>query len=169
MHCPDPAAPWGSPRPTGPDGSHCSCCWQKLPEELPPPKLESELDEEDDELELHDDELDEDDNRAVVRVLLVTNALAMPAATRPPDALSATAFCRVLLAARTMVAPAIDRIAPAEPFDAGLRSAAGGACDAAPFRSPIADFYLTNPIARASAVMAECSALRLDLARQAAE
>ena len=29
----------------------------------------------------------------------------------------------------------------------------------APFRSAIDDFYLTNPIARASAVMAECSAL----------
>ncbi len=27
------------------------------------------------------------------------------------------------------------------------------------FRSPIDDFYLTNPIARASAVMAECSAI----------
>jgi NADH-quinone oxidoreductase subunit G len=27
------------------------------------------------------------------------------------------------------------------------------------FASPIKDFYLTNPIARASAVMAECSAL----------
>ena len=35
----------------------------------------------------------------------------------------------------------------------------GGAVDKAPFRSPITDFYLTNPIARASAVMAECSAL----------
>ena len=28
-----------------------------------------------------------------------------------------------------------------------------------PFRSPIEDFYLTNPIARASGTMAECSAL----------
>jgi len=28
------------------------------------------------------------------------------------------------------------------------------------FRNPVADFYLTNPVARASAVMAECSALR---------
>jgi NADH-quinone oxidoreductase subunit G len=27
------------------------------------------------------------------------------------------------------------------------------------FASPVKDFYLTNPIARASAVMAECSAL----------
>ncbi len=37
------------------------------------------------------------------------------------------------------------------------------------FVSPIRDFYLTNPIARASAVMAECSALQLGLAAQAAE
>ena len=35
----------------------------------------------------------------------------------------------------------------------------GGAPDKAPFRPAIADFYLTNAIARASAVMAECSAL----------
>ena len=35
----------------------------------------------------------------------------------------------------------------------------GGTTDKAPFASPIDDFYLTNPIARASAVMAECSAL----------
>ena len=35
----------------------------------------------------------------------------------------------------------------------------GGAVDAAPFKSVVKDFYFTNPIARASAVMAECSAL----------
>jgi NADH-quinone oxidoreductase subunit G len=42
-----------------------------------------------------------------------------------------------------------------------LAQAAGsvGTPDKAPFFSPITDFYLTNPIARASAVMAECSAL----------
>jgi CheY-like chemotaxis protein len=32
-----------------------------------------------------------------------------------------------------------------------------------------ADFYLTNPIARASAVMAECSAVAQGFAREAAE
>ena len=37
---------------------------------------------------------------------------------------------------------------------------ASGKMDAAPFKSPIKDFYLTNPIARASNVMAECSALQ---------
>jgi NADH-quinone oxidoreductase subunit G len=35
-----------------------------------------------------------------------------------------------------------------------------------PFRCPIEDFYLTNPIARASAIMAELSRLRAERARQ---
>ena len=38
----------------------------------------------------------------------------------------------------------------------------------APLTSPVADFYLTNPIARASAIMAECSQLQAGL-KQAAE
>jgi NADH-quinone oxidoreductase subunit G len=38
-------------------------------------------------------------------------------------------------------------------------AAKGGSVDKAPFKSPIEDYYLTNPIARASAVMAECSRL----------
>jgi NADH-quinone oxidoreductase subunit G len=44
---------------------------------------------------------------------------------------------------------------------ADIRQLAGvkGEVGKAPFRSAIDDFYLTNPIARASAVMAECSAL----------
>jgi NADH-quinone oxidoreductase subunit G len=54
----------------------------------------------------------------------------------------------------------IDQIAAGNADDIrkfGERS--GGGADRAPFRSSIDDFYLTNPIARASAVMAECSAL----------
>ncbi len=38
-----------------------------------------------------------------------------------------------------------------------------------PFRSPIRDFYLTNPVARASATMAECSAAMSGAAKLAAE
>jgi len=38
-----------------------------------------------------------------------------------------------------------------------------------PLRSPIADFYLTNPIARASKTMAECSRLRAGAYKVAAE
>ncbi|MDQ0316283.1 NADH-quinone oxidoreductase subunit NuoG [Amorphus orientalis] len=53
----------------------------------------------------------------------------------------------------------VDAIEPAD--IAALKSLAdvGGTVDSAPFASPITDFYLTNPITRASAVMAECSAL----------
>lgn len=53
----------------------------------------------------------------------------------------------------------------------GLASLAGlgGKLDKAGFASPVADFYQTNPIARASAVMAECSALASGRLRQAAE
>jgi NADH-quinone oxidoreductase subunit G len=53
----------------------------------------------------------------------------------------------------------IDQITPGSPADIEKLAAIGGTPDKAPLRSPIDDFYLTNPIARASAVMAECSAL----------
>ncbi|MGZ8369014.1 MAG: NADH-quinone oxidoreductase subunit NuoG [Rhodoplanes sp.] len=52
-----------------------------------------------------------------------------------------------------------DAIAPGRLDDLRKLAARGGALDSAPFGATIADFYLTNPIARASAVMAECSAL----------
>ncbi len=52
-----------------------------------------------------------------------------------------------------------DAIAPGRLDDVRKLAARGGALDGAPFGATIADFYLTNPIARASAVMAECSAL----------
>jgi NADH-quinone oxidoreductase subunit G len=53
----------------------------------------------------------------------------------------------------------IGQIVPAGPADIRQLSALGGEPGKAPFRSVIEDYYLTNPIARASAVMAECSAL----------
>ena len=46
---------------------------------------------------------------------------------------------------------------------------AEGSMSAEPFRSPIADFYMTNPIARASKIMAECSALKNARNLEAAE
>ena len=49
----------------------------------------------------------------------------------------------------------IDEVAPAEWAAFGE----AGPADAAPFRYPIADFYRTDPISRASPTMAECSAL----------
>jgi NADH-quinone oxidoreductase subunit G len=45
----------------------------------------------------------------------------------------------------------------------------GGKIEKGAFTSAVTDFYLTNPIARASAVMAECSALAAGRSRQAAE
>jgi NADH-quinone oxidoreductase subunit G len=68
--------------------------------------------------------------------------------------------------------PHLQRIGTVTPGDiADLRRLAQlpGAPDKAPFRSVIEDFYLTNPIARASAVMAECSALAEQRAMTAAE
>jgi NADH-quinone oxidoreductase subunit G len=62
---------------------------------------------------------------------------------------------------------ALDQIAPA---DAGsLASLPQGQIGGGAFASAISDFYLTNPIARASAVMAECSALARARTQQAAE
>jgi NADH-quinone oxidoreductase subunit G len=62
----------------------------------------------------------------------------------------------------------LDEITPATADFAAL-AALGGALDKAPLVSPIADFYLTNPIARASKTMAECSALAEARHLQAAE
>ncbi|MBO0732887.1 MAG: NADH-quinone oxidoreductase subunit G [Methylocapsa sp.] len=61
------------------------------------------------------------------------------------------------------------KIAAHDPLDLALLAAAGEKIASTPFASPVADFYKTNPIARASAVMAECSALALRFAQEAAE
>jgi NADH-quinone oxidoreductase subunit G len=53
----------------------------------------------------------------------------------------------------------IDQVVSGEPADIGRLAARGGIPERAAFRATIRDFYLTNPIARASAVMAECSAV----------
>ena len=61
----------------------------------------------------------------------------------------------------------VDAIPESPALDlAGLRTATPGK---AAFVNAVGDFYLTNPIARASAVMAQCSALARGRARQAAE
>jgi NADH-quinone oxidoreductase subunit G len=54
---------------------------------------------------------------------------------------------------------AIDAVAPGNAADIAKLAKATGRVTKQPFVSPVADFYLTNPIARASAVMAECSKL----------
>ena len=63
----------------------------------------------------------------------------------------------------------IDQIAPGDRADIDRLAALGGTPDAAPFGAALADFYFTNPIARASAIMAECSVIASGLVRSAAE
>jgi NADH-quinone oxidoreductase subunit G len=53
----------------------------------------------------------------------------------------------------------LDQIAAGDAADIGKLAKLGGTADKAPLVSSVHDFYLTNPIARASATMAECSAL----------
>ena len=75
----------------------------------------------------------------------------------PYDSLSA------LRAAMYKEAPALARLDVVSPAGlAGVEALAsrGGALSAEPFGVAVRDFYLTNPIARASAVMAELSALK---------
>ena len=45
---------------------------------------------------------------------------------------------------------------------------AAGEMDPAPFESPIHDYYMTDPISRASATMAKCSALYVSSGARAA-
>ena len=63
----------------------------------------------------------------------------------------------------------IDQIEPGDVADLRKLAGMGGTPDKAPFGQAIDDFYLTNPIARASAVMAECSALAESRTMTAAE
>jgi len=58
-------------------------------------------------------------------------------------------------------------LAGAADFDAGAAGAEGVLSDT-PLKSPITDFYLTNPIARASKTMAECSRLKAGAAHKVA-
>jgi NADH-quinone oxidoreductase subunit G len=53
----------------------------------------------------------------------------------------------------------LDQIAPGDPADVRKLAALGGTPEKTPFHSNVDDFYFTNPIARASKVMAECSAI----------
>jgi NADH-quinone oxidoreductase subunit G len=62
-----------------------------------------------------------------------------------------------------------DSIEPADPTAIKKLAARGGKTEKTPFHSAVRDFYLTNPIARSSAVMAECSALASGKLATAAE
>lgn len=84
----------------------------------------------------------------------------------PFDSLSA--LRRELYAAYPHFA-AVDTVAQSDRAGLAKLAGQGGATDKAGFTPAVADFYTTNPIARASAVMAECSALASGRMRQAAE
>lgn len=53
----------------------------------------------------------------------------------------------------------LDQIEAGNAADLTTLGGKGGSVDKTPFKAPVEDYYLTNPIARASAVMAECSRL----------
>jgi NADH-quinone oxidoreductase subunit G len=53
----------------------------------------------------------------------------------------------------------IDQIAAADASAVRTLAGRGGVADKAPIKATVANYYLTNPIARASAVMAECARL----------
>jgi NADH-quinone oxidoreductase subunit G len=63
----------------------------------------------------------------------------------------------------------LDYITPAPVAELADLAKAEGAMSSEPFRSPVTDFYMTNPIARASKIMAECSALKNVRKLEAAE
>ncbi|HEY0293016.1 MAG TPA: molybdopterin-dependent oxidoreductase, partial [Hansschlegelia sp.] len=64
---------------------------------------------------------------------------------------------------------AVGEIAAGDPADLGRLGAGAGSLSSDAFRNAVTDFYLTNPIARASAIMAEMSALRRGALAEAAE
>ena len=63
----------------------------------------------------------------------------------------------------------VDEIAAGDADDVNKLAGKAGKTGAAAFVSPVGDFYLTNPIARASMVMAQCSAMFAGAMAQAAE
>jgi NADH-quinone oxidoreductase subunit G len=63
----------------------------------------------------------------------------------------------------------VDEVAPVDIAAISTLASRADAMQAASFASPIKDFYLTNPIARASKVMAECSSLARNNFKAAAE
>ena len=97
----------------------------------------------------------------------ILRAMSDPLGVRLPfDSLTQL---RAALAAAYPFLVRFDAVAPADPGAFGSIAKLDGALDNAPFASAVADFYFTNPIARASRVMAECSALARGVQREAAE
>jgi NADH-quinone oxidoreductase subunit G len=97
----------------------------------------------------------------------ILRALSDPVGARLPfDSLTQL---RSALAAAYPLLVRFDAVARADADVFGRLAAVGGVADKTSFVPAVADFYLTNPIARASRVMAECSALAQGVQREAAE
>jgi len=97
----------------------------------------------------------------------ILRALSDPLGARLPfDSLTQL---RAALAVAYPLLVRFDAVAPTDASVFNSVAALGGVVDNAPFVPAVSDFYFTNPIARASRVMAECSALAGNVQRQAAE
>ena len=84
----------------------------------------------------------------------------------PFDSLAAL---RAHLVAAHPLFGAVDAIEPGDAGAIATLAGRGGEWTKTAFSSPVTDFYLTNPVARASAVMAECSRVASGFLQQAAE
>jgi NADH-quinone oxidoreductase subunit G len=63
----------------------------------------------------------------------------------------------------------LDQITPADSAGIAQLAKLVGKVSTEPLRSAVSDFYMTNPIARASRIMGECAALASGAALKAAE
>ncbi len=97
----------------------------------------------------------------------ILRALSDPLGVKLP--FDSLAQLRAALAVAYPFLVRFDSIAPTDARVFNSIGALGGVVDKAPFVPAVDDFYFTNPIARASRVMAECSALAREGRRQAAE
>ncbi len=97
----------------------------------------------------------------------ILRALSDPLGVRLP--FDSLAQLRAALAVAYPFLVRFDAVAPADAGVLSVIAALGGAVDQTSFAPVVSDFYFTNPIARASRVMAECSALVREGRRQAAE
>ncbi len=94
---------------------------------------------------------------------------ALSGALGSPLAFDSLSQLRDRMIAEYPVFARLDETMPADPAAVGELAKSGGKVGSAPFMSPVADFYLTNPIARASKTMATCSALQARSIAEAAE
>jgi len=103
---------------------------------------------------------DAKDDWAILRALSAHAGQTLPYDTI--DALRAAMYRAAPVLAR------LDSVTPADASAIGKLAGAGGALSSLPFSNAVRDFYLTNPIARASTVMGELAALSANTATRVA-